>query len=317
MAGGAYPDEHNLNVLAYTAWLGRTGYAGFSFTTGGEKFYGWFRFKVAADGSGYTLMDFAYNTLPGGSIRAGQTALPSADTSVNVQDYCPASTALNYNTITRVRFANLDNSSQWDGYKNFTAQSATVVAGGSYQLQVNLAVEYWPDISVAAWVDWNGDKQLDDATEKIYVRRGTGPFTQTIAVPVNAKTGATLLRVRMGYGSNVRPCGIDNYQGEVEDYTIKVTNGMGLMQKTPAPVYKLNATSPFSDCINVSFKSAVSTMALVRLYDLRGNIQKEQEMQIVKGINTLLLNNLSALPAGMYIIDISYGKEHRTAKVVK
>jgi|GEM_PF-2130975 len=317
VAGGAYPDEHNLNIPGYTVWQGKTGYAGFSFTTNGEKFYGWFRFKVATDGGGYTLMDYAYNTMPGGSIRAGQTGLPPADTIVNVQDYCPASTALNYNTITRVRFANLDNSSQWDGYKNFTAQSATVTAGGSYQLQINLAVEYWPDISVAAWADWNGDKQLDDATEKIYVKRGTGQFTQTITVPANAKIGATLLRVRMGYGSNVQPCGIDNYQGEVEDYTIKVINGMALMQKTATPTYRLNATSPFSDYINVNFKSAVTTKALVRLYDLNGNIHKEQEIQIVKGTNTLQLNNLFALPAGMYIIDISYGTEHRTVKVVK
>ncbi|NLR60316.1 T9SS type A sorting domain-containing protein [Chitinophaga polysaccharea] len=319
VAGGAYPDEHNLVTTTYSTWKGKTGYAGFTFTAGGEHFYGWFRFKVAANGSSYTLMDYAYNTMPGGSIKAGQSAPATADTSVHVQDYCTASTALNYNTITRVRLANLDNSSQWDGYKDFTAQSATVTAGGSYQLQINLAVEYWPDISVAAWVDWNGDKQLNDTTEKIFVKRGSGPFTQTITVPANAKTGATLLRVRMGYGSNVKPCGVDSYQGEVEDYTIKVTGGTMLAKKQDANVNtnRLNATSPFTDKINITYQSPVAGMVLVRMYDMNGYIQKEQQHQVVKGNNYLQLDNLSLLGSGIYIIDISNGTSHRTTKVVK
>lgn len=317
VAGGAYPDEHNLTTTSYTVWKGATGYAGFTFTTGGETFYGWFRFKVAANGSGYTLMDYAYNTLPGGSIKAGQTGAPVTDSGFHVSDYCTASTALNYNTITRVRFANLDNSSQWDGYKDFTAQSANVTAGGSYQLQINLNIEYWPDISVAAWVDWNGDKQLNDTTEKIFVRRGTGPFTQTITVPANAKNGTTLLRVRMGYGSNMKPCGIDNYQGEVEDYTVKVTGGTALLKKMATSNYRLSATSPFSDRININYQSTVTGMAKVKLYNLNGYMLKEQDAHVIKGNNTLQINNLSALPSGVYIIDVSYGGERHTVKVVK
>lgn len=317
VAGGAYPDEHNLNTPTYTVWKGKTGYAGFSFITGGEKYYGWFRFKVTANGSGYTLMDYADNTLPGGSIKTGQTTLPTADSAVHVSDYCTASTALNYNTITRVRLANLDNSSGWDGYKDFTAQSATVTAGGSYLLQINLNVEYWPDISVAAWVDWNGDKQLNDTTEKIFVKRGSGPFTQTITVPANAKNGATLLRVRMGYGSNVKPCGIDSYQGEVEDYTIKVTGGTALLKKMPTTPYRLFATSPFANQIKVSYRSPVTATAKVRLYNFNGYLLKEQDAQLIKGDNTMELNNLSALPAGVYIIDVYYGGERHTTKVVK
>jgi hypothetical protein len=318
VAGGAFPDEHNLNTATYTPWKGQTGYAGFTFTAGGEKFYGWFRFKVAANGSAYTLMDYAYNTRPGGSINAGQTNVPVTDTSAHVQDYCTASTALNYNTITRVRLANLDNSSQWDGYKDFTAQSASVTAGGSYQLQINLNIEYWPDISVAAWVDWNGDKQLNDTTEKIFVKRSSGPFSQTITVPANAKNGATLMRVRMGYGSNVKPCGVDSYQGEVEDYTIKISGGTALLRKVPAaPTARLSATNPFSDRININYQSTVAGSVLIRLYNLNGYMHREQEAHVIKGTNTLQVNSLSALPSGVYIIDVTNGTEHRTVKVVK
>lgn len=319
VAGGDYPDEHNLNTATYTVWKGQTAYAGFTFSSGGENFYGWFRFKVNANGSSYTLMDYAYNTLPGGSIKAGQTSsAPSQDTGFRVQDYCTASTALNYNTITRVRFANLDNSSQWDGYKDFTALSATVATGQSYQLQINLGVEYWPDISVAVWVDWNGDKQLNDTTEKIYVRRGSGPFSQTITVPANAKTGETLMRVRMGYGSNVKPCGVDSYQGEVEDYKVKVTGGSSLMmmkETVDKPV--LTATSPFDDRIQLYFQSIWEGPVIIRLYGLDGHIVKEQREQVIKGMNRLQMNSLSSLPSGIYLIDISRGFERISVKVVK
>lgn len=318
VAGGAYPDEHNLTTATYSAWKGQTGYAGFNFTTGGETFYGWFRFKVNANGTSYTLMDYAYNTLPGGSIKAGQmSSAPSTDSSVHVSDYCTASTALNYNTITRVRFANLDNSSGWDGYKDFTAQSATVAAGGSYQLQINLNVEYWPDISVAAWIDWNGDKQLNDTTEKVYVKRGSGPFSQTITVPANAKSGATLMRVRMGYGSDVKPCGVDGYQGEVEDYTIKVTGGMALMEKKLPATPRFSATSPFTDHINVNYQSVVTTPVLIRMYNFNGYMIKEEKGNVVKGDNILQLNSLSTLPAGVYIIEIYHNGLRHTTKAVK
>ncbi len=318
--GGDFPDEHNLNTTNYTVWKGQTGYAGFSFTTYGEIHYGWFRFKVNANGDAYTLMDYAYNTQPGASIKAGQkdTVTAPADSVVHVQDYCTASTALNYNTITRVRLANLDNSSQWDGYRDFTAQSANVTAGQSYQLQINLGIEYWPDISVAAWIDWNGDKQLNDTTEKVFVKRGTGPFTQTITVPANAKTGATLMRVRMGYGSNVKPCGVDSYQGEVEDYTVKISGGTATLQKMNTETPSLIATNPFSDRINISFQSTFEGPGTLRLYGLDGHVKKEQRIQVTKGMNRLQMENLSGLPAGIYLIDITHGLYDRmTIKVIK
>ncbi|QJB32607.1 hypothetical protein HF329_15270 [Chitinophaga oryzae] len=318
VAGGDYPNEHDLTTASYTVWKGQTAYAGFTFSSGGENFYGWFRFKVNANGSSYTLMDYAYNTLPGGSIKAGQTSsVPPQDTGFRVQDYCTAGTALNYNSITRVRFANVDNSSQWDGYKDFTALTANVTAGQSYQLEVNLGIEYWPDISVAVWIDWNGDKHLNDTTEKVYVKRGSGPFSQTIAVPANAKNGETLMRVRMGYGSNVKPCGVDNYQGEVEDYRIKVTGGSVLMTKAIVNKPVLTATSPFNDRIQLYFQSGYEGPVIVRLYGLDGHIVKEQRAQVIKGMNNIQVNSLSTLPSGIYLVDISHGFERISVKVVK
>ncbi|HVI49151.1 MAG TPA: M43 family zinc metalloprotease [Chitinophaga sp.] len=325
VAGGDFPDEHMLYSTDYTAWKGKTGFAGFNFTTDGETFYGWFRFKVSANGDSYTLMDYAYNTRPGACIMTGQKTQPpgGVDTTVNAQQYCSASTALNYNTITRVRFANLDNSSGWNGYKDFTSQKATVTAGQSYPLEINLNIEYWPDISVAAWIDWNGDKLLNDTTEKVFVKRASGPYKQTITVPANAKTGATLMRVRMGYGSNVKPCGVDNYQGEVEDYTIQIVNGTAMMAKAITGVNEqsvhtaLTAVNPFSDVIYINYQSASSDPALITLYDINGNKVKQQRNTVVKGNNRLQLDNVSSLSPGIYILDVWQGTKRTQIKLTK
>jgi hypothetical protein len=68
VVGGGYPDLHNLRDANYKSWDGKTGYIGFKFTIGGEPCYGWFKVKVNAKGTGYTLLEYAYNTEPNGSI---------------------------------------------------------------------------------------------------------------------------------------------------------------------------------------------------------------------------------------------------------
>ncbi|MBV8251399.1 MAG: zinc-dependent metalloprotease [Chitinophaga sp.] len=315
VAGGAYPNEHMLSTSTYTPWNGQTGYAGFNFTSLGDTYYGWFRFKVQPNGTGYTLIDYAYNTKPSTAIKAGQQTLPS-DTTVVPSNYCTASTLLNYNSITRVRLANLDNSSGWTSYSDFTALTANVTKGQAYTLTVNLGIEYWPDISVAVWIDWNGDKRFNDTTEKVYVKRGAGPFTQSITVPANAITGTTMMRVRMGYGQNMVPCGVDTYQGEVEDYSIKISNGTATLAAI-ANNNTITATSPFTDRININYQSTVEGPVVVRLYDLRGNLVRRLVTNVNKGANVIQLHDLGGLLPGMYVVNIANKEKHDEVKVIK
>lgn len=72
-APGAYPNLLDISTNAYTDWLGETAYIGFEYTIDNRICYGWFRAQVAADGSNYTLLDYAYNTEPGGTIYTGMT----------------------------------------------------------------------------------------------------------------------------------------------------------------------------------------------------------------------------------------------------
>jgi hypothetical protein len=68
VVGGSYPNLHNLRDANYKSWDGKTGYIGFKFTIGGEPCYGWFKVKVNAKGTAYTLLEYAYNTEPNGGI---------------------------------------------------------------------------------------------------------------------------------------------------------------------------------------------------------------------------------------------------------
>lgn len=74
VAGGAYPDEHDIRSSTYTAWDGATGYLGFQVTNNqGLPIHGWFRASVTSNGNSFTIYDYAYNEDPAGSIAAGQT----------------------------------------------------------------------------------------------------------------------------------------------------------------------------------------------------------------------------------------------------
>lgn len=143
--------------------------------------------------------------------------------------YCEAWTEYDYNHISNVNIAGIDHGSGWNnGYVDFTNIAGLMELGNSYPLTINCESEHWPDIAIAAWVDWNMDGDFEDANEEVYRVRDEGPFTTTISVPNDIENGVTRMRIRLGYGDDMQPCGYDNYQGEVEDYSINLSNGAAL-----------------------------------------------------------------------------------------
>ena len=64
----------------FGSWLGKSGYLGFKFPSKGHTHFGWADLKVGALGSG-SISKFAYDTVPGQFIEAGQTsAIPEPGT---------------------------------------------------------------------------------------------------------------------------------------------------------------------------------------------------------------------------------------------
>ncbi|MCC7503533.1 MAG: T9SS type A sorting domain-containing protein [Flavobacteriales bacterium] len=91
----------------------------------------------------------------------------------------------------------------------------------------NLTVSTGPATGdlVAAWIDWNGDGDWDDAGELVGQGYASSPFQSvllTLTVPLQAPMGQRTLRVR-AWDSGLPPNACtDRWYGETEDYTIGV-----------------------------------------------------------------------------------------------
>jgi len=175
-------------------------------------------------------------------------------TNMSAKAYCAASGGCD-EYISRVAFNTIDNSSGCDGYTDYTSITTGVTTGQTYTITVENGSVYSSD-DLGVWIDWNQDKDFDDAGENVICESANGgQGTYDITVPANAFLGNTIMRIRIKYsGSDCgSPCGTTNY-GEVEDYTINI-NGNNADWLT---IGQTSGIVPGSDSalINLTFNSA-------------------------------------------------------------
>jgi hypothetical protein len=141
--------------------------------------------------------------------------------------YCAASALdTGFEHISRVIVGSIDNSTGSSGYADYTSLSTLMEIGTGYPITVTNGYPYSTD-GCKIRVDWNQDKDFDDAGEAVSMSGspGVGPYTATITPPAYALAGNTRMRIRVvdtNYDS-LLPCGTTTY-GEVEDYTINVAD---------------------------------------------------------------------------------------------
>ncbi|MBB6369819.1 T9SS type A sorting domain-containing protein [Chryseobacterium shigense] len=149
------------------------------------------------------------------------------------------------NMITNVSFGNINNTSgsqsgSIQAYEDFTSISADLQAGNSYQISVKGPSSTFPS-DVVVFIDFNKNGSFDDAGESFYIGRlgAANPFNAltingTIAVPVNAASGTTRMRVlkntnTAAYSDPNAPnsistaCDTGLRAGQTEDYTVNIT----------------------------------------------------------------------------------------------
>lgn len=68
-----YENVLDLRTPDFTEWEGKTAYAGLRIPYQGNDLYGWLKITVSADGTRFTVEEWAYNEDPKGRIYAGQT----------------------------------------------------------------------------------------------------------------------------------------------------------------------------------------------------------------------------------------------------
>lgn len=84
----------------YANWLGQNDkYMGVRFSIGANTHYGWVRLSVSAGADTITIKDYAYQTLPGVGLTAGQlVGIPTAPVNNNVNVFASANTVVINNT---------------------------------------------------------------------------------------------------------------------------------------------------------------------------------------------------------------------------
>ena len=130
--------------------------------------------------------------------------------------------------IGRVQLGTINNASTGGtGYSDFTSISTNLSKGTAYTITVTPT---WTGTAYAegfaVWIDYNGDKDFDDAGELVWSRTASTatPATGTFTIPATAITGATRMRVSMKYNGVPTACEAFSY-GEVEDYTVNLQTG--------------------------------------------------------------------------------------------
>lgn len=166
-------------------------------------------------------------------------ALMLFSTSLKSQTYCSSKGDVPWEQwIGRVSLSsgNFSNPSTKEGYGNFTALTGLTAQRQQTTLFTISPQASWLNdprnnqIFWRVWIDYNGDGDFTDADEQVISRQvvfTSGIFLDnetTFMVPTTARLGNTRLRVALKVGGYPTPC--ENFdRGEVEDYTIQITEG--------------------------------------------------------------------------------------------
>lgn len=228
--------------------------------------------------------------------------------------YCTTSGTTPYEHISKVSIGSINNTSGNNGgYANYTAQSTALTAGTAANITLTPGFasasynEYW-----TVYIDYNQNGVFTDAGELATSGNGTAAITRSFTPPATAKNGATRMRIMMHYGSSrTTTCGTFTY-GEVEDYTVNISGGTGIIaiaasnsDAAAAATAGISvAPNPIAGGVaNVAYHLTAAGNASLRIVDLSG--RSMQTIQLGKkpaGAYNYTLNNLSKLAAGNYII---------------
>lgn len=236
---------------------------------------------------------------------------------------CTATSVYCDEFIQKVILETINNESECSNYSNYNL-STTLIKGQSYSIAIIPQITGGPPGSaytgdeIAAWIDFNGDFDFDDANERIaFVSIVAGSsLVFNFTVPSNAVTGIVKMRTRIvfnpaqGGEGPIQPCGNTNY-GEVEDYNIILSNPLGLEQN------HLDAISiypnPASDEVKIDLSGIAGEHLSLELMDMTGKMIQTQNT--ISG--SISVFDLSAVAKGSYQIRISDGTLQRIARIVK
>lgn len=138
-----------------------------------------------------------------------------------------------FTLINNVEFNTIDNASPTtvdNDYSDFTAISTSVELGQTYNLDVRVETDGAYTTTTRAWIDWNNDGDFNDSGEQYelgnaynVIDGSTDGSPLAIEIPTNATIAATRMRISTRFDTDPSTSCQQNFDGEVEDYTINIT----------------------------------------------------------------------------------------------
>lgn len=236
---------------------------------------------------------------------------------VTVKDlYCSTSPQWGIDSITKVQFAGIDNTS--DPYSDqvneyFLDQVGEVYKGSQYPIVLEANTNFGYDYA-SVFIDWNQNGSFTDAGEVYEVGAMTSDgadglqITGNITVPAGAIAGKTRMRVMLNWDvSMTDPCDTAAYfYGQSEDYFVEVKESLAA-----ADINKANVSIYPNPVKNVLNFSGANNISKVEVYNVAG--------QKVKSVEKLSDNKieLSSLTKGTYIIRANIDGLVKSFKFIK
>ncbi len=117
--------------------------------------------------------------------------------------------------------------SAFTDYTNNASKAIHAELGVSYTVNVKRNTNKHK-VTRTIWIDWNYDGEFDNVTEKVAeeVNSTAKDWNTSISIPLNATTGATVMRVAVNQGTYTnKACGRNEF-GEYEDYRLYIRPDM-------------------------------------------------------------------------------------------
>jgi len=230
----------------------------------------------------------------------------------------------NYEWIDLVELGSISNSTSSDGgYADYTNLSTDLTTGSNVTIYFSAGfasssyTEYWH-----VWIDFDHNGTFESDEEVVSGSSSSSDkLSGSFDVPTDATTGQTRMRVTMKYNSAASPCETFNY-GEVEDYTVNITNSTSnyyLTDEGDATKLKNSDAetgisvypNPANENITLNIKAGERNTT-VSIYNTKGSLVKtlpinHSERQI----------NISELPSGTYILKVADEKEPFVKQFIK
>jgi photosystem II stability/assembly factor-like uncharacterized protein len=227
--------------------------------------------------------------------------------------YCNAkgSNGTGSDYINMVELADITNNSEKEGYGDFTGTSIDLERGQEYAMKVGMEYHFAGQDSVTAWIDYNYDATFSEEEQIIFGTLDANHIaTASFTVPKDALMDKPMrMRVRSQYfGNTMTSC--DETAGEVEDYTINITENPFVAVKEIVVIEASVSPNPSNGAFVIGLTEIAQNIA-IEMYDITGKAIAQNTYHQTQHIQ---LN--TELSAGTYILKIDTEKGTKTQIVI-